>query len=77
MQNRHNKTTISTEGKRMNVYEFCRLYTEGGEIMEIWSLPKQRTVFRGTFDEAKFSDFSDREVMSFGIEDGIICINID
>lgn len=61
----------------MNVYEFCRLYIEGGEEMEIWHLTKQRTVFSGTFDEAMFSNYSNKEVLSFGIENGKICINID
>ena len=60
----------------MNVYEFCRLYIEGGENMEIWSISKEKTVFKGTFDEAIFSDFSSEEVASFGIENGKICINI-
>ena len=61
----------------MTVYELCSLYIESGEVMTIYSMEKNETVFRGTFAQAMFSEYySDEEVGSFGIEDGIICINI-
>ena len=61
----------------MNVYDFCFLYLEDSEEMEIWSNKKQRTVYSGTFCGAMYSDFSAEEVQSFGIENGKICINVD
>lgn len=61
----------------MNVYDFCALYIEDGEEVVIWSAFKGSNVFRGTFNEAQFSRYAICEVNSFGIENGIICINID
>ncbi|MDE5965853.1 MAG: hypothetical protein K2G89_03380 [Lachnospiraceae bacterium] len=61
----------------MTVYDLANLYIESGETMQIWNLDTESTVFEGTFDEAKYSDYADCEVGSFGIENGIIVINID
>ena len=61
----------------MSVYELANLYIEGSKDMQIWNGNTQETVFEGTFDEAKYSNFADCEVLSFGIEDGILVINID
>lgn len=60
----------------MTVYEMCDAYIEGDEQVQIWSNDKESTVFEGTFNEAMDSDFSDEEVMSYGIENGIIVLNI-
>lgn len=60
----------------MAVYDLANLYINDGEDMEIWSSEEDKTVFRGTFDEVKDSDYADCEVETFGIENGIIVINI-
>lgn len=60
----------------MTVYEFCELYINGSEEMEIWHNEEEKTVFRGTFNGAAYSDFCFEEITSFGIENGIIVVNI-
>ena len=65
----------------IDVYDLCNLYIEGTEDMKIWcSFDAENggdgIVFEGTFDEARFSDFSRCEVESFGIELGVLVINI-
>lgn len=60
----------------MTVYELADLYIESMEDMEIWDGAAEKTVFEGTFDEAIESDYAECEVGSFGIENGIIVINI-
>ena len=60
----------------MTVYEMCNAYIEGGENMQIWSINKEETVFEGTFNDATYSDYSEEEVQSYGIENGIIVLNI-
>lgn len=62
--------------KGMTVYDLADLYINDGEDMEIWNSETDETVFRGTFDEAKDSDFAYCEVSTFGIENGKIVINI-
>lgn len=42
---------------------------------QIWT-PLHGTVFDGSFDEARDSDYADREVDSFQIEDGVFVMNI-
>lgn len=44
-------------------------------VCQIWT-PQQGTVFDGSFDEARDSDYADREVDSFQIEDGVFVMNI-
>ena len=61
----------------MTVYDLASLYINDGEEMEIYDCQKEETVFRGSFNEVIYSDFSEREVGSFGIERGIIVINVD
>ena len=61
----------------MTVHDLCSLYIEDTEEVKIYSFDKDEVVFSGFFREATFCDYSDEEVCSFGIEDGIICINIE
>ena len=42
---------------------------------QIWT-PLRGTVFNGSFDEARDSDYADREVDSFQIEDGVFVMNV-
>ena len=62
----------------ITVFDLCSLYIEYDEEVVIWSIQEEKEVFRGTFSEAMYSsEFADHTVGSFGIENGIICINID
>lgn len=60
----------------MTVYDLCSLYIEGCDDVIIYSFEADENVFEGTFDEAMRSEFADYDVETFGIENGIICINI-
>jgi len=65
----------------IDVYDLCHLYVEGSEDMKIWCAFDAEDggdgiVFEGTFDEAMHSDFASCEVDSFGIECGILVVNI-
>lgn len=44
-------------------------------VCQIWT-PLHGTVFDGSFDEARDSDYADREVDSFQIEDGVFVMNV-
>lgn len=44
-------------------------------VCQMWT-PLHGTVFDGSFDEARDSDYADREVDSFQIEDGVFVMNI-
>lgn len=44
-------------------------------VCQIWT-PLHGTVFDGSFEEAKDSDYADREVDNFQIEDGVFVMNI-
>ena len=62
----------------ITVFDLCSLYIEYDEEVVIWNIQEEKEVFRGTFSEAMYSsEFADYTVGSFGIENGIICINID
>lgn len=62
----------------ITVFDLCSLYIEYDEEVVIWNVQKEKEVFRGTFSEAMYSsEFADYTVSSFGIENGIICVNID
>ena len=61
----------------ITIDELCSLYLEDSEEMTIYDPTSGKTVFSGTFDEAMFTKYGSKEVCSFGIEDGEICINIE
>lgn len=61
----------------MNIYEFCFLAIEESEEVSIWSIKEEKEVFRGTYKEARNSIYDCETVQSYGIENGIICINIE
>lgn len=44
-------------------------------VCQIWT-PLHGIAFDGSFDEARDSDYADREVDSFQIEDGVFVMNI-
>ncbi len=62
--------------REFTVYDLCWLYIEDSEEMTIWDLATETEVFKGTYDEAMSSDYSDYSVCSYGVENGIVCINI-
>ena len=67
--------------KNIDVWDLCNLHIEGTGDMKIWSASdvekgNDGIVFEGMFDEACFSEWKNCEVESFGIEDGVIVINI-
>lgn len=61
----------------IDLYSLCELYIESQEEMQVWDNEQEKTVFSGTFHDAQFSEFSDAEVGSFGIENGVIVVNIN
>lgn len=65
----------------ITVYDLCNLYIESGETMRIWcefdaGQGGDGIVFEGTFSEAAHSDWEDCEVESFGIENGMLVVNV-
>lgn len=44
-------------------------------VCQIWT-PLHGTVFDGSFEEAKDSDYADMEVDNFQVEDGVFVMNI-
>ena len=63
----------------ISVYGFCCLQCEDSENMRIWDISSDcnNVVFEGTYREAMYSKYSNYEVQSFNIDDGVLCINID
>lgn len=58
------------------VEDLAELYIEGSEEVRIWDIEKEENVYTGTFNDVVYTDFAEEEVASFGIENGIIVINI-
>ena len=59
----------------ITVRELAGMALDEDIVCQIWT-PQQGTVFDGSFDEARDSDYADREVDSFQIEDGVFVMNI-
>lgn len=59
----------------ITVRELADMAIEEDVICQIWT-PQQGTVFNGSFEEAKYSPYADREVDNFQIEDGVFVMNI-
>lgn len=60
----------------VKVGQFCGLYIEETDKVQIWSLEKEETLFEGTYRDAINSEYADEVICSFGVENGINCINI-
>lgn len=60
----------------VTVAQFCSLYIEDTDKVRIFNCESQETVFEGTYRDAQASRWAREVIMSFGIEDGINCINI-
>lgn len=61
----------------MSVREMCQWAIEPTDDVKVWSCERGQTVYLGSYKDCATSDFADCTVQSFGIEDGILCINID
>lgn len=61
----------------MNVHDFCYLAMEGTQELVIWSIEEEKEVYNGDCDEAMHCIYDCEYVQSFGIENGIIYINIE
>lgn len=59
----------------ITVRELAGMALDEDIVCQIWT-PLRGTVFDGSFDEARDSDYADREVNSFQIEDGVFVMNI-
>ena len=66
----------------ITVYDLCNLYINDSENVRIWcaydaEMGGDGIVFEDTFNEVMFrSDWSDCVVESFGIENGVLVINV-
>lgn len=60
----------------MTVYDFCSLYIEDTDDMTIWSIDTGEEIACGTVRELMYCEYSAEVVQSFGIENGILCLNI-
>ena len=60
----------------VTVAQFCNLYIEDTETVRIWGLDMEKVLFEGTYRDAQASRWGREVIRSFGIEDGINCINI-
>ena len=63
-------------GDDVTVGQFCSLYIDCTEKVRIWSVDQEKVLFEGTYRDAEVSEFADKVIGSFGIEDGMNCINI-
>lgn len=59
----------------ITVRDLASMAIDEDVICQIWTL-LHGTVFNGSFEEAKYSAYADREVDNFQIEDGIFVMNI-
>ena len=59
----------------ITVRDLANLSLDEDLVCQIWT-PKYGTVFSGSFEEAKDSDYADREVDSFQVEDSVFVMNI-
>lgn len=59
----------------ITVRDLASMAIDEDVVCQIWT-PLHETVFNGSFEEAKYSAYADREVDNFQIEDGIFVMNI-
>lgn len=59
----------------ITVRDLASMAIDEDVVCQIWT-PLHRTVFNGSFEEAKYSTYADREVDNFQVEDGIFVMNI-
>lgn len=59
----------------ITVRDLASMAIDEDVVCQIWT-PLHGTVFNGSFEEAKYSTYVDREVDNFQVEDGIFVMNI-
>lgn len=59
----------------ITVRDLASMAIDEDVVCQIWT-PLHGTVFNGSFEEAKYSAYADREVDNFQIEDGVFVMNI-
>lgn len=59
----------------ITVRELAGMAFDEDVTCQIWTL-QYETVFIGSFEEAKHSDYADMKIGSFQIEDGVLVMNI-
>lgn len=59
----------------ITVRELASMALDEYAMCQIWT-PQHGTVFNGSFEEAKYSAYADREIDSFQVEDGVFVMNI-
>lgn len=59
----------------ITVRDLASMAIDEDVVCQIWT-PLHGTVFNGSFEEAKYSAYADREVDSFQVEDGVFVMNI-
>ena len=63
----------------MTVYDFCYLCTDDGNEICIYDLITGEEVFKGTIDDAMYSEYANYEVQSYDLDfaSKYFCLNID
>lgn len=59
----------------ITVRDLASMVIDEDVVCQIWT-PLHGTVFNGSFEEAKYSAYADREVDNFQVEDGIFVMNV-
>jgi hypothetical protein len=59
----------------ITVKDLASMAIDEDVVCQIWT-PLHGTVFNGSFEEAKYSAYADREVDNFQVEDGIFVMNV-
>mgnify|MGYP000056034594 FL=1 len=59
----------------ITVRELAGMTLDEDVVCQIWT-PQHGTVFSGSFEEAKYSAYADREIDNFQVEDGVFVMNI-
>lgn len=59
----------------ITVRELAGMALDEDAMCQIWT-PQYGTVFNGSFEEAKHSDYADMRIGSFQIEDDMLVMNI-
>lgn len=59
----------------ITVKELASMALDEDAMCQIWT-PLHGTVFNGSFEEAKYSAYADREIDNFQVKDGVFVMNI-
>lgn len=59
----------------ITVRDLASMALDEEAMCQIWT-PQHGTVFSGSFEEAKYSAYADREIDNFQVEDGVFVMNI-